>query len=71
MYAEILFSSTSFVISVESQCDWPANVDCEVTVEKARKLQRENPTVIYLTFDDGPNEGTPYVLVMKLWGEES
>ncbi len=56
---------------MESQCDWPANVDCEVTVEKARKLQRENPTVIYLTFDDGPNEGTPYVLVRKLWGEES
>ncbi len=71
MSAKILFSSTSFAISADSQCDWPANVDCEVTVEKARKLQRENPTVIYLTFDDGPNEGTPYVLVMNSLGEES
>ncbi len=45
-----------------SQCDWPAKVDCQMTVERARKLQLENPTVVYLTFDDGPDEGTPHVL---------
>ena len=47
---------------VTSQCDWPAKVDCQMTVERARKLQLENPTVVYLTFDDGPDEGTPHVL---------
>jgi len=48
--------------SADSQCDWPANVDCKVTVESVRKQQREDPTVVYLTFDDGPNEGSPAVL---------
>ncbi len=47
---------------MEKQCDWPANVDCEMTVEKARRIQLKHPTVVYLTFDDGPNEGTPHVL---------
>lgn len=44
------------------QCDWPEVTDCTLTVEKARKLQQSNPTTVYLTFDDGPNEGTKAVL---------
>ena len=33
-----------------------------MTVEKARALQNQNPTTVYLTFDDGPTEGTTQVL---------
>ena len=43
-------------------CDWPEASDCDFTPEKARKLQLANPTVIYLTFDDGPTEGSEQVL---------
>ena len=37
-------------------------------MEKARKLQKE-PVKVYLTFDDGPNEGTAGVLdALKKFG---
>ena len=44
------------------QCDWPETTDCHFTIEKARKIQMKEPTIVYLTFDDGPGEGTSQVL---------
>lgn len=49
-------------ISATQQCDWPAMVDCDFSIEKARQLQVESPTILYLTFDDGPNAGTTELL---------
>ncbi len=44
------------------QCDWPEQVDCKLTLENLRQLQVERPAKLYLTFDDGPKEGTTQVL---------
>ena len=45
------------------QCDWPDSVDCNFNPEKIKLSRRlADPTYLYLTFDDGPNEGTPNVL---------
>ena len=44
------------------QCDWPNNVDCSFTKDKAREKKLKQKTFLYLTFDDGPNAGTPEVL---------
>ncbi|TRY63248.1 hypothetical protein TCAL_05770 [Tigriopus californicus] len=44
------------------QCDWPSMTDCDFTIEKAKQLQVESPTILYLTFDDGPNLGTTELL---------
>ena len=42
------------------QCDWPDSVDCNLNLATVKKLTK--PTYLYMTFDDGPNEGTPNVL---------
>ena len=42
------------------QCDWPESVDCDFDPSTVNKLTKR--TYLYLTFDDGPNEGTPNVL---------
>ena len=44
------------------ECDFPENVNCELSMGAAAKAKVPTGTYIYLTFDDGPNEGTPYVL---------
>lgn len=44
------------------QCDWPESVDCQYTTESLAKFKVNEPTTIYLTFDDGPGEGTEQVL---------
>jgi len=37
-------------------------VDCQYTTESLAKFKVNEPTTIYLTFDDGPGEGTEQVL---------
>ena len=44
------------------QCDWPDSVDCNFNLEKIKQRKISQPVYLYLTFDDGPNEGTPNVL---------
>eukprot|EP00095_Tigriopus_kingsejongensis_P012687 maker-scaffold22_size673200-snap-gene-4.22 protein:Tk12687 transcript:maker-scaffold22_size673200-snap-gene-4.22-mRNA-1 annotation:"polysaccharide deacetylase" len=50
--------------SESNQCDWPEDVDCTYTAKSLEQYQlgEEDPVTIYLTFDDGPNEGTPAIL---------
>jgi len=47
---------------LQDECDFPENVNCEVSLGDIAKMKVQNGTYIYMTFDDGPNEGTPYVL---------
>ena len=47
-------------VAASDQCDWPHSVDCNFDPANVKKLSK--PTYLYLTFDDGPNEGTPSVL---------
>ena len=47
-------------VAANDQCDWPHSVDCNFDPASVKKLSK--PTYLYLTFDDGPNEGTPSVL---------
>jgi len=47
---------------IKAECDFPENVNCEISGEDIRKRQVPTGSYIYMTFDDGPNEGTPYVL---------
>jgi len=47
---------------VKSECDFPENVNCDVSIGEAARLKVPSGSYVYLTFDDGPNEGTPYVL---------
>ena len=37
-------------------------MDCSFTKDKAREKKLKQKTFLYLTFDDGPNAGTPEVL---------
>merc|ERR1711974_135364 len=56
-------SNGLFWNQASDQCDWPESVNCNFDPTKivsSRKLSQ--PTYLYLTFDDGPNEGTPSVL---------
>ena len=48
------------MIIASDQCDWPESVDCDFDPSTVNKLTKR--TYLYLTFDDGPNEGTPNVL---------
>ena len=47
---------------VKSECDFPENVNCDISLGEAAKLKVAKGSYVYMTFDDGPNEGTPYVL---------
>jgi len=47
---------------LKNECDFPENVNCELDGEAVARLKVPSGSYIYLTFDDGPNEGTPYVL---------
>ena len=44
----------NFSFSVTEQCDWPESVDCQYTTASLAKFKLNEPTTIYLTFDDGP-----------------
>jgi len=45
-----------------SECDFPEFVNCQANIGDSLKKKVPAGTYVYLTFDDGPNEGTPYVL---------
>ena len=47
---------------LKSECDFPENVNCDISLGEAAKLKVAKGSYVYMTFDDGPNEGTPYVL---------
>ena len=60
---------------LKNECDFPENVQCDLSAGAIGKhkvvgqltttttsSQVPTGTYIYMTFDDGPNEGTPYVL---------
>jgi len=47
---------------IKNECDFPENVDCNLSPEALAKHKVSSGSYIYMTFDDGPNEGTPYVL---------
>jgi len=47
---------------LNDECDFPENVNCEISMGDLAKMKVPTGTYIYMTFDDGPNEGTPYVL---------
>ncbi len=50
--------------AVTDQCDWPETVDCRYNSASvsADYRARHPSSTIYLTFDDGPNNGTAAVL---------
>ena len=50
------------MFSDEGSCDFPDDADCELTTAEAEALTLPEPTYIYLTFDDGPADGTPETL---------
>ena len=60
MNKAISISAFVFLYLASDQCDWPDSVDCDFDPSTVRKLKQR--TYLYLTFDDGPNEGTPNVL---------
>jgi len=47
---------------LKNECDFPENVQCDLSAGAIGKHKVPAGTYIYMTFDDGPNEGTPYVL---------
>ncbi|XP_023343432.1 uncharacterized protein LOC111712908 [Eurytemora carolleeae] len=47
---------------LKDECDFPENVNCEISLGDIAQMKVKDGTFIYMTFDDGPNEGTPYVL---------
>ena len=49
-------------LTATEQCDWPENSLCQFDPDavKAKVLTEKN--YLYLTFDDGPNEGTDFVI---------
>ena len=47
---------------IKSECDFPENVNCDISLGEAAQLKVAKGSYVYMTFDDGPNEGTPYVL---------
>ena len=47
---------------IKQECDFPENVNCDVSIGEAAKFKVQEGSYVYMTFDDGPNEGTPYVL---------
>jgi len=47
---------------LQDECDFPENVNCDISLGDIANMKVSNGTFIYMTFDDGPNEGTPYVL---------
>lgn len=46
----------------KQQCDWPENSLCNFDPESVQAKTISQKTYMYLTFDDGPNEGTDNVL---------
>lgn len=50
--------------SVSDQCDWPETVDCRYNAASvsADYRAKHSDARIFLTFDDGPNNGTEIVL---------
>lgn len=47
---------------LDEECDFPQNVNCNIDPEALARTKVSTGTYLYMTFDDGPNEGTPYVL---------
>ncbi len=47
---------------MSEQCDWPGTVDCSYNSVSMAAFKVNRPTKLFLTFDDGPNEGTDEVL---------
>ena len=58
----VYINESIFILLGSEQCDWPYAVDCNFRLEKIKQRKLSQPTYLYLTFDDGPNEGTPNVL---------
>ncbi len=52
-----------FPFKASEQCDWPEQTTCHFDPSAPDIQKVEGPTFVYLTFDDGPNEGTDFVLV--------
>ena len=52
---QIIFSATE-------QCDWPEQSLCQFDPNAVQAKALNEKTFLYLTFDDGPNEGTEFVL---------
>jgi hypothetical protein len=52
-----------FPFKASEQCDWPEQTTCHFDPSAPDIQKVEGPTFVYLTFDDGPNEGTEFVLV--------
>ena len=60
-----------YSFAATSQCDWPDTVNCEYNAIALTKVKSDptEATTLYLTFDDGPNEGTAGVLdALKKFG---
>ena len=49
-------------VSATEQCDWPENSLCQFDPDAVKAKVLSEKTYLYLTFDDGPNEGTNYVI---------
>jgi peptidoglycan/xylan/chitin deacetylase (PgdA/CDA1 family) len=49
-------------ITESEQCDWPENSLCQFDPDAVKPKQLNQKTFLYLTFDDGPNEGTNSVV---------
>ena len=50
------------VFSDVQHCDWPHLSPCQFDPNAVKAKLLRKKTYLYLTFDDGPNEGTNFVL---------
>lgn len=57
----LIFSIITSFAATE-QCDWPEQSLCQFDPDAVKAKTLNSKTYLYLTFDDGPNEGTNYVL---------
>jgi len=54
--------ATLFWNQANEQCDWPEQTLCQFDAGAVKAKLLPEKTYLYLTFDDGPNEGTSFVL---------
>ena len=55
-------STVHYSFLATEQCDWPEQSLCQFDPDGVKAKVLPERTYLYLTFDDGPNEGTNYIL---------
>ena len=58
----VFYSKFFYSILEVEQCDWPHLSPCKFDPNAVKAKLVKQKSYLYLTFDDGPNEGTDFVL---------